>query len=43
VTKIAAESTYKQVRPRRGVAKAGHKWGNFVLCCCGKILGSGSR
>ena len=29
------ESVYNLVGIRRGVAKVGHKWGNFGLCCCG--------
>jgi hypothetical protein len=32
VVESAAESVDKLVGVRRGVAKAGHKWGNFALC-----------
>ena len=35
MAKAAAESVYSGVGVRRGVAKVGHKWGNFVLCWCG--------
>jgi hypothetical protein len=35
VAKAAAESVYSGVGGRRGIAKVGHKWGNFVLCWCG--------
>src|SRR6202167_1159415 len=35
VAKAAAESVYSGVGARRGVAKVGHKWGNFALCWCG--------
>ena len=35
VVQSAAESVYKLVGVRRGVAKVGHKWGNFGLCWCG--------
>jgi hypothetical protein len=31
----AAESIHKLVGIRRGIAKVGHRWGNFGLCCCG--------
>ena len=41
VVQSAAESVYKLVGVRRGVAKVGHKWGNFGLYWCGsKIVGS---
>jgi len=35
VVQSVAESLYKLVGGRRGVAKVGHKWGNFELCWCG--------
>src|ERR1017187_7260369 len=35
VVQSATESVYKLAGVRRGVAKIGHKWGNFGLCCCG--------
>ena len=35
VAQSAAEFVYKLVGVRRGVAKVGHKWGNFGLCWCG--------
>jgi|BarGraIncu00222A_1022003.scaffolds.fasta_scaffold59179_2 hypothetical protein len=37
----AAESVYKLVGVRRGVAEVGDKWGNFGLYWCGwQIVGS---
>jgi hypothetical protein len=41
VVQSAAESAYKLVGVRRGVAKVGDKWGNFGLYWCGwQIVGS---
>jgi len=43
VAKAAAESVYSGVGVRSGIAKVGHKWGNFVLSWCGwQTVGSAS-
>jgi hypothetical protein len=34
VVQSVAESLYKLVGGRRGIAKVGHKWGNVGVCWC---------